>query len=229
MRRSRIRCSSAAGRTAGKMMKDEYIPAPSRNAARLVVHTPRIRIIVMSTSGSVLRTSIRIHPAQTTSPIASRISVLAPPHPQTVVCAIAISTSDMPSDITPAATQFTLPGALIGDSGMYRHVAHAATQVTTSGIQKSQCQPRCWAMIAPMISPTPAPTPRIDDIKPIDPATRSGGNSSRAIENASGKIPPATPWITRATISSPREPDSAASSVPAARISSVHSSRRSLP
>ncbi len=61
------------------------------------------------------------------------------------------------------------------------------------------------------------------------PATRSRGNSSRAIENASGKIPPATPWITRATISTGSEFDKAASSVPAARMISVHSSRRSLP
>ena len=32
-------------------MNDEYSPPPIRNAARFVVHTPRIRIIVMSTSG----------------------------------------------------------------------------------------------------------------------------------------------------------------------------------
>ncbi len=35
----------------GITMNDEYIPAPSRNAARFVVHTPRTRIISMSTSG----------------------------------------------------------------------------------------------------------------------------------------------------------------------------------
>jgi hypothetical protein len=61
------------------------------------------------------------------------------------------------------------------------------------------------------------------------PATRLGGNSSRAIESASGKIPPATPWMTRATISSASELENAASSVPAESTSSVRSSERSLP
>ena len=71
--------------------------------------------------------------------------------------------------------------------------------------------------------------PRIAEIMPMLPATRSGGNSSRAIENDNGKIPPATPWITRATISTASESATAASSVPAASTSSVQSSRRSLP
>ena len=44
----------------GKTMNDAYMPAPSRNAARLVVHTPRIRIIVMSISGLRLRISTAI-------------------------------------------------------------------------------------------------------------------------------------------------------------------------
>ena len=64
---------------------------------------------------------------------------------------------------------------------------------------------------------------------PMLPATRSNGNSSRTIENDRGKIPPATPWITRATISTASELESAASSVPAASTSSVYSSSRSLP
>src|SRR5436305_1029400 len=69
----------------GKTMNDEYMPAPSRNAARFVVHTPRMRIIVMSTSGSRLRTSTATQIAPTTSPNASNASVLAEPQPQTVV------------------------------------------------------------------------------------------------------------------------------------------------
>src|SRR5437588_11670605 len=54
----------------GNTTNDEYMPAPSRNAARLVVHTPRIRIIVMSTSGMRLRTSTAIHSAQNPNPMA---------------------------------------------------------------------------------------------------------------------------------------------------------------
>ncbi len=75
----------------------------------------------------------------------------------------------------------------------------------------------------------PAPTPRIADSSPIAPATFSRGNSSRTIPNASGKIPPAAPWMKRATMITPSELETAASSVPPERISSVRSSRRSLP
>ena len=92
------------------MMNDEYIPAPSRNATRFVVHTPRIRIIDMSTSGSRLWTSTQIQAAITTAPAASSAIVLVPPQPHTVVCAIAISTQQIPMLISAAASQFTWPG-----------------------------------------------------------------------------------------------------------------------
>jgi hypothetical protein len=45
-----------------------------------------------------------------------------------VVCATAIGTSDKPMLITVAASQLTLPGALIGDLGTRRQVAAASTQ-----------------------------------------------------------------------------------------------------
>ena len=61
------------------------------------------------------------------------------------------------------------------------------------------------------------------------PGTRSAGNSSRMIENASGKMPPPVPWITRATISTASEFDTAASAVPAASTTSVPRRSRSLP
>jgi len=41
----------------GMRMKAEYKPAPIRNAAVFVVHTPRTRIIFMSTNGLELRVS----------------------------------------------------------------------------------------------------------------------------------------------------------------------------
>src|SRR6516164_9885892 len=104
------------------MMNEAYIPAPSRNATRFVVHTPRIRIIVMSISGSLLWTSTQIHAAITTAPVANRAIVLDPPHPQTVVWAIAISTQEMPMLMSAAAGQLTRPGVRTGDSGTNRHV-----------------------------------------------------------------------------------------------------------
>ena len=102
----------------GSTMNEAYMPAPSRNAARLVVHTPRIRIIVMSISGSRLRISFVTHSAQNTSPMANTPSVLGEPQPQTVVCAMAISTADMPMLIRTAETQLTVAFDRTGDSGM---------------------------------------------------------------------------------------------------------------
>src|ERR1700727_75894 len=99
-------------------MNDAYIPAPSRNAARLVVHTPRIRIIAMSIRGSRLRSSTATHAAHTAKPAARSPNVLGSPHPHTVVCAIAISRADIPALISAAAVQFTWAGERTGDSGM---------------------------------------------------------------------------------------------------------------
>ena len=52
--------------------------------------------------------------------------------------------------------------------------------------------------------PMPPPTPRIAESRPIPPATFSRGNSSRTMPKASGKMPPATPWMKRAAICSAR-------------------------
>jgi len=49
------------------------------------------------------------------------------------------------------------------------------------------------------------------------------------IPNATGIIPPPAPWITRATIMTPMEGASAASSEPAASAISVATKTRSLP
>src|SRR5437879_946070 len=122
----------------GNTMNDEYMPAPSRNAARFVVHTPRMRIIAMSMSGVRLRTSTAIHRIETTAPRRMRPSVLADPQPEVVVWLIASSTVEIPAVIRPAASQLTRPDTRTGDSGMNLHVATAASTVATSGIQKSQ-------------------------------------------------------------------------------------------
>jgi hypothetical protein len=61
------------------------------------------------------------------------------------------------------------------------------------------------------------------------PATFSRGNSSRTIPKASGKIPPAAPWMNLPTTITASELDRAERSVPAARITSVHRRIFSLP
>ena len=105
----------------------------------------------------------------------------------------------------------------------------ADTSISGSGIQNRKCQFRCSSMSPPTTRPKPPPIPRMADIKPMLPGTRSCGNSSRTMENASGKIPPATPWMTRATISTASDWDSPASTVPTESTTSVHTSSRCLP
>ncbi len=56
---------------------------------------------------------------------------------------------------------------------------------------------------------------------PIAVATRSAGNVSRMIPNASGKIPPPAPWITRPSTSTPSDPASAQTTLPTANTSST--------
>src|SRR5579864_945212 len=107
----------------GNRMNDEYMPAPSRNAVRFVVHTPRIRIIAMSISGSALRVSTATHAAQTTRPAAVSPSVRDEPQPHAVASLIASSTAEMPALISSAASQLIRPGTRTGDSGTNRQVA----------------------------------------------------------------------------------------------------------
>ena len=77
--------------------------------------------------------------------------------------------------------------------------------------------------------PRPAPTAVSAAITPTAPATFSAGNSSRMIPNATGSIPPAKPWITRATIRTPIDGATAASSEPTASATSVATKTRFLP
>ena len=122
----------------GRIRNEAYIPAPSRNATRFVVQTPRIRIIAMSINGSRECSSTITQAAVIASPSASRAIVLADNHPQLVVSEIAISTQLKPAVISAAASQLTLPGRRTGDSGTNRQVASAAIVITISGIQYSQ-------------------------------------------------------------------------------------------
>jgi hypothetical protein len=64
---------------------------------------------------------------------------------------------------------------------------------------------------------------------PTAPATRSRGNSSRMIPNASGNIPPAAPCTTRPTSISASEAASAETIVATHNSTSTTTSRRSLP
>src|SRR3954467_10997003 len=85
----------------GRTMNDEYMPAPRRKAAMLVVQTPRTRIIVMSTNGSRLWTSTVTQSTQNTMPTPNSASVLVSPQPQTVVWVTPSRIPEMPTLISP--------------------------------------------------------------------------------------------------------------------------------
>ena len=168
-------------------MKAEYMPAPSRNAVRFAVQTPRIRIIVMSISGSFALTSTTTQAAQTASPAASRPIVRGEPQPQVVVSLIAIRTVEIPIVISAAASQLMRPGTRTGDSGMNRQVQNAGRRrPRPAAARRASSSSGARRSIAPETMPIPAPIPRIAEMKPMLPATRSRGNSSRMIPNASG-------------------------------------------
>ena len=58
--------------------------------------------------------------------------------------------------------------------------------------------------------------PKVAEIRPIDDATRSRGNSSRMIPNASGKIAPPAPWTPRPRMSTPIDGADAQTNEPSA-------------
>ena len=66
-------------------------------------------------------------------------------------------------------------------------------------------------------------------MKPMAPATRAAGNSSRMMPKASGKMAPATPWMIRPTRITPRLVPSALISVPTLRAMSTATMTFSLP
>ena len=96
-------------------------------------------------------------------------------------------------------------------------------------IQKSHWTPIPSAITPESGSPMPAPMPRIALTRPRPVATLSGGKVSRMIPNASGKTPPATPWITRPAIRTAIEWARAHTTPPTAKSSSTSVSTRPLP
>ena len=101
-------------------MNDAYMPKPSSAATAFVVHTPRIRIIRMSTSGWWLRDSLRTHTTSRTIPAPSTSRVRADSHPHPGASLTASSTPARPADINAAPLELIRPGTRTGDSGTNR-------------------------------------------------------------------------------------------------------------
>jgi len=111
------------------------MPKPSSAATVLVVHTPRIRIMRMSTSGLGLRDSLCIHATRSTMPTANAIKVLAESQPHTGASLTASRTAASPPDMSAAPAQFTRPGTRTGDSGTNLCTASVAGTSSTNGNQ----------------------------------------------------------------------------------------------
>src|SRR5262245_60926058 len=206
-----------------------YIPKPSSSAAAFVVQTPLNRIIVMSTSGCRVRLYTATHVAAHTADTTVKLMVWIDTQPQVGASLTATSNPISHAERSALPSQSRWPCCLSPDSGMNTHAANAATDVTTSGIQKSQWYERCARIGPASTMPRPLPNPRRPETSAIPPATRWDGNVSRMIPNASGKIAPPQPWIVRATIINGSEVTSAPISVPRAKPVSATTSIRFFP
>lgn len=194
---------------------------PSIRATRSVAHTPRIFISFMSMSGSLTRSSTSTNAIRPTTPRASRPMVLISPQPQAWPLLMASSSATSDTDRTAAPSMSSRPGERTGDSFMPKIAPSSATATRTNGSQNSQCHERCSTIGPAATMPTPAPMPKIAEIRPMMGATFSRGSSSRIMPIDSGRIAPAAPWSTRPAISTARFVASAATSVPAARAAST--------
>ena len=104
-----------------------------------------------------------------------------------------------------------------------------AITTTTRPNQKIQLYERLSTISPLRTSPAPPPMPKVAEMRPMPVATRSRGNSSRMIPNASGNTAPAAPCTARPATSSSRLLDSAAINDPTANSPSTTTSMRSLP
>lgn len=124
---------------------------------------------------------------------------------------------------------FTLTSLLPGDAGTATAAATTATVVITIGIQNSHRYPRTSTIGPARINPMPPPAETSALMVPTAPGIRAFGNSSRMMAKLSGRTPPPSPWITRATISTLMLVETAARNDPAASPARVTTSIRFLP
>src|SRR5262249_39379056 len=137
------------------------------------------------------------------------------------------ATSQPPRSTAPV--QSTVPGARIGDSGTKISVPTAAATTPPSGIQNSQWYESASGNGPARTNRGPAPIPSSAEISAIPCGTRARGNSSRMIANASGKIAPPAPWITRPRIITWIDVARPATTVPTASTTRTTTSVRFLP
>ena len=213
----------------GRNANIAYSPMPMSSATRLFVQTPGRRIIFMSISGVAARSSDQTQAAASSTAAASSPMTAGDPQPQSDASLSGTSSATSQPDSSTAGSQLIVPGLRMGDWGTNSTAPTAAITVAMPGSQNSQCQLSAFtigpASTMPRLPPTAVSAARM----PTAPATLPAGNSSRMIPNPSGSVPPPSPWITRATISTARLGATAASTDPTARATSAATNTHFLP
>src|SRR5207302_9243301 len=123
----------------------------------------------------------------------------------------------------------TREGVLIGDSGTKRCTRTAEAPTAIAPTMKSQRHEKLSTITPERTIPNPPPTPKTALTSPIPTPTFSGGNSSRMIENDSGKTAAPTPATARKAISDQMFHAAAHPTQPAKKATSEIVSRRSFP
>ena len=183
----------------------------------------------MSTSGSGTRRSNATKAGSSSAAAANSPRTRGDVQPQPLPCETPSSAVVSSSDSSAPPTQSIFARTRTGDSGTNRHVDQVAAAVTTSENQKIQATER-WSMNTPASTrPRPPPMPKVAEMRPIEEATRSRGNSSRMIPKDSGKIAPPAPCTTRPRIRTPIDGATAQTSEPSPNTASEPSSSFSLP
>src|SRR2546430_1372070 len=121
----------------GTSTNAEYIPNPSTSAARLVVQTPRSRIMRISTRGARLRDSAQNQTGNRIAAIAKRPSVRAEVQPQLEPSLTGTSKATSQPDSSTAPVGSIRPRVRTGDPGTNTIVPTVAATTATSGNQNS--------------------------------------------------------------------------------------------
>ena len=212
----------------GRKPKVAKVANPTKPATRLVLQTPRRRIISMSIIGTGTRSSVRTQITTSRPERASRPRVRPEAQPQSLPSLRAMSRAISQPASSTAGVTGSRAGVRTGEEGMKTRAATPAIAVATIGSQKRPRKPITSTMGPAMTMPMPNPT-AASEARMLNADWRPERNSSRAMPKHSGSTPPPMPWITRATISTSIEGATAASRDPTVRIARHTTSIRCLP
>ena len=179
---------------------------PIRKPAVFVAKTGRSANTRMSTSGSLVRRSSQTNAASTAMPPtdAGRAS-RGDPQPQALALVIAEQQRRQAERQHGGAAPVDARAHARGRRGTRHQAANAAGRAI-SPIQNSQEMCALSTITPDSGRPMPPPMPNMAETRPIATARFSPGSSSLMIPKASGKTPPATPWMTRPAIRSSIDP-----------------------